>query len=170
MKYYHHQNTERGFTLMETVVYLALFSIIIGGSVIGAYGISESAGRNQAKAMLQEEGTFLIGKIDWVLSGVNMVNTPSMGEVSSNLSVTKYDNSLISLSLSGTTLIIQKGATSSPLSNTNVDITGLTFTHTGTSSDSVISEGVTAVVTMTTRAPNGMTFTQNFSTTKFLRK
>ena len=54
----------KGFTLIETIVYLALFSILMGGAIVAAFNIFESAGRQQTHTMLQEEGNFLIAKIN----------------------------------------------------------------------------------------------------------
>ena len=66
----------RGFTLIETLVYLALYTIIIGGTLAAAYGMVESAARNETMAMVEEEGNFLIGKIDWILADTVSVQSP----------------------------------------------------------------------------------------------
>jgi prepilin-type N-terminal cleavage/methylation domain-containing protein len=54
---------KRGFTLIETIIYLALFSIVIGGALAATTVLFEGAGRNTTEARLQEEGTFMLEKI-----------------------------------------------------------------------------------------------------------
>lgn len=160
-----------GVSMIEVVVYLGLFSILLSGAVVAAHAMFQSSGRNIAKAMVEEEGNFLVGKIQWALSGVSIVNTPLVGEVSSNLTVTKYDNSLVTLSLPpGGVMMIQVGATTSPLNNANTSITALTFTHIGASSDGITPEGVIAEFSISATTPNGAIVTRDFSTTKYLRK
>ena len=53
-----------GFTLIEVLVYLALFGLIMSGAVVSAYQMFEASGRNQTRAMIQEEGDFIVAKID----------------------------------------------------------------------------------------------------------
>lgn len=62
-------NTNKGFTLIEVVIYLALFSIIIGGALVSVYNIIESSGKLENKVVMQEEANFLLRKINWVLNG-----------------------------------------------------------------------------------------------------
>ena len=52
-----------GFTLIETVVYLGLFAILFSGGIAADYNVLETSGKNQSKAMIQEEGDFLIAKM-----------------------------------------------------------------------------------------------------------
>ncbi len=53
----------RGFTLIETIVYLALFSIVIGGALAATTLLFEGAGRDTTRARLQEEGNFMLDKV-----------------------------------------------------------------------------------------------------------
>ena len=57
------QNFKKGFTLIETVIYLALFSIVIGGALAATTLLFEGAGRNTTEARLEEEGNFMLEKI-----------------------------------------------------------------------------------------------------------
>ena len=66
-----------GFTLIETIVYLALFSIMMGGAIVALFNLFESSGRELTHIMLQEEGNFIIAKINWAISGAQSVNQPS---------------------------------------------------------------------------------------------
>src|SRR6185295_940153 len=109
----------RGFTLIETLLYIALFALVMGGLAISIYGYFATVGRNQTKAMLQEEEQFLVGKINWATSGAK---TESIA--GTTLTVTKYDNSTAVVALSGSDMTLGGVV----LNNTNVTVTALTFT------------------------------------------
>lgn len=168
-----------GFTLIETMVYLSLFSLMMGGVVVSAYNIFESTGRSQTRAMIQEEGDFIIGKIDWSLSGIQVVSAPTLPALgagctqSDTLSVTKWDGSVgtIIINLSGGNILLARLgnlANSTPLNNSNVTVSGLLFRHCGAGGNN--PESVEASFTLTARTPNGMTISRNFFTSDFIRK
>src|SRR3989338_5692599 len=74
-----------GFTLLETLIYLFLFAIVIGGGMIAAYNIIEGTDAAYNHVVLQEEANFLFRKISWALTGATAISTPS----ATSLSVTK---------------------------------------------------------------------------------
>ena len=169
-----------GFTLIEVIIYLALFAIVFGGAIVAAYNVFESNGRDQAKAMVQEEADFLIAKIDWALSGVKSATLPALPptppDLSSNgavLSVTKYNfaSNPVVISLSGTDLVISEGGNPPiTLNNSNVQIGSLNFKHKNASGDGIDPESVQAVFIVSARAPNGMVIYQTASSTAYFRK
>ena len=58
-----------GFTLIEVLVYLALFAVIIGGGMVAVYQIIESTNKTNDKVVIQEDANFLLRKLDWALTG-----------------------------------------------------------------------------------------------------
>lgn len=60
---------QRGFTLFETLIYLALFGFLIGGGFLAAYQIIESSGSIAEKTAIEAEADFIFRKIDWALNG-----------------------------------------------------------------------------------------------------
>jgi prepilin-type N-terminal cleavage/methylation domain-containing protein len=58
-----------GFTLIEVVIYLALFSILIGGLLVTAQGLWQNAGVTSSKVNIEEEVNFVNKKLDWALTG-----------------------------------------------------------------------------------------------------
>ena len=58
---------KKGFTLIETLIYIALFALLIGGGVGSAYSLIASSDRITTGAMLEQEGNFLLAKIGWML-------------------------------------------------------------------------------------------------------
>lgn len=67
-------NSKRGFTLIEVLIYLALFSIIIGRAMVSVLQIVESSTSLQSKVVLQEESNFLLRKINWALNGATTMS------------------------------------------------------------------------------------------------
>ena len=166
-----------GITLIETVVYIALFSIIIGGAVVAAYQIFESSGRDRTHVMIQEEGDFLIAKINWALSGVQNITgpaTPPLGGACTNsntLTVTKWSASIgvvVVKLVGGEMLLSRGGGLDNPLNNSNTSVSALSFTHCYTGGTN--PESVSASFTLSARTPSGATISQNFFTTSYVRK
>ena len=163
--------TKRGFTLMETLVYLALFSLLFGGAIVSAYNMFEGFSRGQTHIMMQEEGNFLIGKINWAISGAKSIEVPATGGSGNTLSVTKWTSSLnpVVITLNGNDLTISlSGNSAKTLNNTNVSISNLNFRQVyqgGTNPRSLSFE-----FTLTSRTPNGMLISQKFSATAYIRK
>lgn len=164
----------RGFTLIEAIVYLALFTILMGGGVAAAFNLFEAASRGDTRTMLQEETDFLIAKVNWTMSGAQAVTAPSTGATGGALTVVKWDTSVgnpIVIARNGTNLVMTKaGGSEIILNNTNVQITDLSFTHVAASGDGVDPESVTGVITLSARTPSGAVLYRQATTTVYLRK
>lgn len=174
--------TAAGFTLIETIIYLALFAMFMGGAIAAAYNIFEASDRNQAKAMAQEEGNFLVAKIEWALSGAQIINSPPAPLADSTLWVTRVDGfdgagapilTPVVISLSGTDMrLVINPAINTPitLNNSAVTITNLSFSHTYPSGDGINPESLSASFTVSTKTAGGLAISQDFFTAKYLRK
>jgi Tfp pilus assembly protein PilE len=150
----------RGFTLVETLVYIALFGILVGGFVVSAYALFESNNRNLAKASLQQEKDFVVGKINWALSGA--VTNPTI--TGNSISITKYDGTVVSLGLSGAAFTVN----SAPVTNSNVTISKLVFIRTYAGGTN--PESVEAGFTISALTADGKNISQTASTTRYIRK
>lgn len=97
-----------GFTLIETIIYIALFAILMSGAVVAAYSLLEGGGRNVTAIGIQEEGTFLSRKINWALAGASDVSTSGGGTV---LTITRPDLGYqIVITGTGSRMTIARGA------------------------------------------------------------
>ncbi len=162
---------QRGNTLIEALIYLALFSILMGGAVVVAYNLIESAGRNQTKLMVQEEGDFLTAKIEWALTGIRAINLPSSGSSGSILSTDKWDAAVGSAQITsagGDMNLSRGGNPALEINNSNIEISNLVFFH--DYGGGANPESVRASFRASAKTPNGMTVWQDFTTTKFLRR
>lgn len=169
--------SHRGVTLIELVVYIALFSLIIGGAIVAAYQIFESSGRSQTHAMIQEEGDFLLAKINWSLSGIQTISAPVLpsGGVactsSNTLSVTRWDSAIGTLVIDvlGADMRIARGGNQpNVLNNTNVTVSNLLFKYCYMGGSNPAS--IASSFTLRSRSPNGLPVTQDFFMTNYVRK
>jgi Tfp pilus assembly protein PilE len=156
----------KGFTLIETIVYLALFALVISGIVTSMYDLYDITGRNQSKALLQEEKDFLSAKIGMTLQNIDPTKTisPAANSAGAFLSATSFDGTTNTISLASGQLLLN----ALPLNNTNVTISNLVFIH--SYAGGANPESIEAGFTISERAPNGMLVSQSASTTRYLRK
>ncbi len=79
----------KGFTLIETIIYIALLGLIMTGALVSSYDLISSSQSSSGKTTVQEEGTFVERKIGWALS--DMSGAPTLGGIgcTQTLSVNK---------------------------------------------------------------------------------
>ena len=160
-------NYNKGFTLIEVIVYIGLFVILVGGGLLAAYNIIESNVVNQSRLVVYDEGNFLTSKINWEVGGSSQIQNPQPGTPGSTLQLTKLDGSSVMLALVGSDLMITRGAASAvPLNNQNVQISNVSFDNQISSTSQLVKTSFT----ITALADNGKVFSQDFSTAKYLRK
>ncbi|HEY4503406.1 MAG TPA: prepilin-type N-terminal cleavage/methylation domain-containing protein [Candidatus Paceibacterota bacterium] len=157
-----------GFSLIEVIVYLALFGILMAGAFTAAYSLLESANRGNAAIIMQEEGNFLLAKINWALSSISEVNSPTLDTSSQNLLVTSINPGVgsIEIELSGDNIVLTRGGITETLNNTNIKASNMLFTY--GSNDYV--EWLTSSFTLNTMTLDGKAISQNFKSTKYLKK
>jgi len=76
----------KGFVLIEIIIYVALFSIMIGGLLVSVFNIMQNSRSTENKITSESEMTFVVKKIDWLLTGAS-----DFSVVSGTLKVTKDD-------------------------------------------------------------------------------
>jgi len=157
---------QAGFTLIETILYLALFAIVIGGGMAAAYNIIQTTDANSNHVILQEEANFLFRKIDWALTGVTAITANT-----STLVTTKPISGVstqLTFALSVNTITLQRGTgTAVVLNSASIAVSALSFTKTAGGNGK--PDSVTAAFSLIT-AQNGRGASQDFSLTKYLRK
>ncbi len=156
--------TQKGFTLIETLIYITLFTIVIGGGMVAAYQIIQAANASQNYIALQEEANFLLRKIDWTMSGVTQICSISTNKLAVTKSYptvcTIYSESILTITQNSITLASGNGI-SVPLNSSSIIISDASFISAG--------NGVTAKFTMTSSI-DGRNISESFSTTKYLRQ
>lgn len=121
---------ERGFTLLETIIYIAMVGLLIGGGVAAGLYIIDTSEKNRTDVNIQTEGLFLIGKIDWAITGATAVTEPAAGATDNVLEVTKTGMGVVRISVSSEQAELSvNGAPAVALTNDRVHVQSLQFTH-----------------------------------------
>lgn len=161
----------RGSTLIELIVYLGLFSIIIGGAVISVYGMAETSGSNETKIMLLEEGLFLQAKIKWVLSNLDTVNVPEKNSTCVAvcfLSIKKQnpDGGLVVLAHEESNLVISyNGGSKTILNSSSISISNVVITNTDEGDD---KNSIVITFDLTAKNPRGSQIISSFSVIEYV--
>jgi Tfp pilus assembly protein PilE len=161
---------KRGLTLIETIIYIALFSILIGGTFVTSFQIIESTDKVNKKTYTQEEGNFVLRKINWAFTGtttaVTAINTPNASTpFASSFSIVRAGSpSAIDITFdnASSTILLREGGPGHPylrLTSDNVKATSLGFQY-------IKSSGGTPAGLVASTTIDGIVFT----TRKYVRK
>lgn len=63
-----HHNTPAGFTLLETIIYVGLFSLIFTGVFVSIYPLLTGAERLTKNVAIEGEAAFILAKLEYILS------------------------------------------------------------------------------------------------------
>ena len=161
----------KGFTLIETIIYLALFSVLMTGALVAAYNLLEGEQRMQTRAMVQEEGNFILGKFERTMLGASSIDEPIANTTGTTLRVTKSDGGTVTLERRGTSVRIDTGSGPQPLTGEDVRVMNMLFSHTLAKGSDIVPEEVQVSFEVETLTPNGMRVSERFPTTTIaLRK
>jgi Tfp pilus assembly protein PilW len=122
----------RGITLVETIVYISLASILL--LALSAFYVMTTTARvkNQSIAEVNQQGAFAMEQIVQTVRNATAVTTPATAATGNTLTLTVPTASLSPtvFSLSGTTLQIKEGAaTAVPLTNSLVQVSNLSIVN-----------------------------------------
>ncbi len=144
---------KNGFTLIEAIIYIALFSILIGGALVATYQLMQGADSLNSKKTLQEEGNFVLRKLDWALTGVKSFSIPN----SRQIIITKDTGDTVEIKLLNNTIQMRENlGTFASTTTSNLIVNNLQFQSIGTN-----PLGIIATTTI-----NGV----DFVITKYIRK
>ena len=125
---YHFFMNKRGFTLLEVVIYIALFSMLMSGVLVTVYQLLEAGRSNMSAVAVQEEGTFVNRKISWALAGATDIEVPDP----KTLIITRPDlgaQSPIEIKEEdGMMKISRGGATAVPLTTSELEVSNTEIT------------------------------------------
>lgn len=105
-----YKKSDKGFTLIETIIYIALFSVLITGGFIACYQIISSNDSLNQKVRTEAEGNFVMRKFAWSLSGLDSASLPTISGTGCNQSIS-----------------IQKTNTANPVRIRQSTVSGITY-------------------------------------------
>ncbi len=122
----------RGFTLVELLLYVGLLSMVIFSAALFLSLILQSRMKNQVVAEVEQQGVLAVMRIMQVVRNSTLINTPAVGSSGSTLSVNLPQAALSPtvFVLSGGTITMTEGVgTAVSLTNNLVSVTGLIFSN-----------------------------------------
>ncbi|MBI4993588.1 type II secretion system protein [Candidatus Wolfebacteria bacterium] len=146
---------QKAFTLIETIIYAVLVSLIGGFSIFVLYQIIDSGDRLKAKIDVEGEANFILQKVNWALNGATAVNQPAAGATSTILSINKnnFSSNPIVFDLNeGNIRLAKGGGAASFLNNQNISVGQLVFEHLAASGGS--SEAIRATLSVNSKIFN----------------
>jgi len=167
----------RGFTLLESLIYIALFGLIMSGMLSGIWAFTESADRTQTQAFLETEGNFLMQKMQYDLQHAKNISEPIGIATTSELVLTSDgtgsdsdSGTYVELYLADTILMRTVGEISLPLSSNSVTISDLSFKRAGngTSPGTTNPESIATSFQISATTSDGQVISQNFSSIEYL--
>ena len=163
-----------GFTLIESILYIGIFSLIMVGTLVSVYAIISSSSRNQTKAMVQEEGSFVLSKIEWALTGVKTAVVSIDGK---SLSIVKFDSTInnpIVVAIINNNISLSRGSNAAKIlnnSNTTIICPVLgCFIFTKEAGVDTDTESIKTQFTITAKTSEGSDYTQGLPSLKFIKK
>ena len=111
---------QKGFTLIETLIYIALFGIILTGVITASYPLITGAERLSQRVTAESEAAFVLHKIGGSLASVSSVLVSG----GNTLTVTPLSGSQYSFSLNGT--VMEQGSV--PLTASRVKFSNFSVT------------------------------------------
>ncbi|MBU6501032.1 MAG: prepilin-type N-terminal cleavage/methylation domain-containing protein [Patescibacteria group bacterium] len=152
-------NKTGGFTLIEIIIYIALFTLVVGGMLLTTYAVVGGSGNLQSKVFINEESVFIMRKLNWALTGAISI-VPN----ASTLTITQLNPPsplVFALNGDGLTLSIG-GGPAERLNSQSVQVISLSFINIPPSGSK--PAGVEAQFTL-----KNLNETQSFDVTTYLR-
>lgn len=164
------RSKEYGFTLIEVIIYLSLFGILFLGAVAGAYSILESTGKNYTRAMMQEEGEFMLAKINWAITNASTALVPSERVLTSTVSGID-----LNFSQDGDDLVLKRGdkeaekLNSGAVSIYSPNLNSSLYFQNISSADGTL-RGIAYGFDLIAKTADGKELVSSFDSTAYLRK
>lgn len=119
---------QHGFTLLETIIYMALFGLLLSGLLASMWPFLRGADMVSAKVVVESESAFAIRKINTILaSSTAAITMPVSGNSGNVLTLTAYNGDTFTIATSGRAFTVQKNAgTAVPFTADRVDVTMFT--------------------------------------------
>lgn len=156
---------QHGTTILEVLIYLALFGTLMGGVIVASFHVYESNHRTSAIIEMLEESGFIIQKITWFLSVSEIIYTPTSATSSSILSFKSGEGTHINpvrLHESNYTLFVQYGGlTPIPLTHKSTEVSNVLFTY--SKSKSLNQSYIDMKYTLRTHTNMGSVIEKNFN-------
>ena len=168
------KSSRKGFSLLETLLYVAVSSVILLSVSLFLTVLLSSRIKNQAISDVNQQGLQIMQLVTQTIRNSKTVDFPSIGSTSNSLSVSVFDT-LLSPTIfdiaSGTVRIQEGSGNPIPLTNSHVTVSSLLFQNISSisSTDRIIRISFTIDYNNPSGRPEN-TFTQSFVGSATLRQ
>lgn len=122
---------KKGFTIVELVIYMGLMSILLLVLSDLFVSVLNIQSESEATSVIQQDGRYLLAKLNFDLTRVHSVTTPTLGATTPNLVVT-ISGQTYAYQLNGSNLTLSiNGASADQLNSYASKVSNLTFTRIG---------------------------------------
>ena len=121
----------RGFTLLETIIYLALFSILFTGVLASAHSFFRGAELLSRRVVSENESAFVVRKLGTLLNSASALSIPSAGNASRAVGFSTYDGGAYTFTVLDGMVMYATGTNPLiPLTAERVEVILFSATHT----------------------------------------
>jgi len=162
-------NTEKGISLVETIVYIAIFSMFVVSLASFSTTLSTTRLHTQGVLEVNEQGSQILRLITQTIRNADGVNSPSISASSATLSIETGvpATNPTTFYASGGVLYITEGSGSAvALTNNKISVSNLSFTNLSRPGTPNIVRVAFTVTNVSARDP----FTANFGGSGAIRK
>lgn len=165
--------TQRGYTLIELLLYVSMIGILLGGVTTFFAMATEARVKNQSISEVNDQGVYAMDIITQTVRNATDITTPTAGITGSSLTLTVPTGSLSPtvFSLSGTTLQIKEGAAAAvSLTSSKVQVTALSIKNLTRSGTHGIVQVSLTLSRVNTTGRNEYDYQRTFTTSVSLRQ
>lgn len=102
---------KEGFTLIETIIYVALFGMLFSGILVSSYSFITAAEHISAQVLVENETAFVVWKINTLLVSADTIINPVPNTSDTILSFTTYSKDTYKISMNEKVIMIKKNNT-----------------------------------------------------------
>lgn len=129
---------QKGFTLIEIIIYLAILGIILASGIGLGYTMIIVSAQRDASAEMYENATLIVNKVQWIVEGATKINSPIINQTATSLSIDTQDtsnNPFVFDASNGSFRISKKNGSFQPITSSQVAVSNVSFTNYAFSSD-----------------------------------
>lgn len=121
---------KKGFTVLEVLVYTAIFTLVVGAFITMLVAITQVQTRQSASAEVEQQSQFLLQQLQYYIQGaslVELVQDTATSTLKLRMTASSTDPTIITLN--GGVVYLQQGSgAQQPLTTNKVSVSNVTFT------------------------------------------
>jgi prepilin-type N-terminal cleavage/methylation domain-containing protein len=143
--------SQKGFTLIELIIYMGLLSIFVTGAVMFSIDVMSSRGKAEASNAVEQNARVILQRIRYEIQNASSINSVSASQISLTTANAATNPTIISYANGGVT--IQQGSTTPiKLSSNQIRISSMIFSTVSSADNN--SKNIQINLTVNQQTPN----------------